>query len=89
MMTKIRVYCMNDFSEYWAGESMEACAAEAKEQTGVDYPEEGYGMELSDEEMNRFKIYDDDGTVRTMAEQLARDIAEGVQFPCCIASDGD
>lgn len=39
----IKVFCMNDFSEWWAGETLEACAAAAKEATGEDYPQEGWG----------------------------------------------
>ncbi len=82
----IKVFEMNDFTEWWAGESFEACCAEAKEQTGEDYPQEGYGIELDDTAMQSMKYVDDDGTKRSFAEELARQIAAGEKFPCLFAA---
>ena len=97
-MSTINVYKMND-CEWWAGESLEACAEEAKSQTGLDgpgtlederqYPAEGYGQALNDEAMTRLMFVDFDGpeqVQRTFAEQLAKEIADGTRFPCLFAS---
>lgn len=86
MTAKIKVFEMNDFTEWWAGESLEACCAEAKKETGVDYPQEGYGIELTDEAMQSMKFCEEDGTTRTFAEQLAKEIADGTKFPCLFAA---
>ena len=77
----IKVFQLDDI-EWWAGESLEACVAEGRRQCGDDcYSDEGYQGEVSPEAMQRLKFLDDDGTMRTFAEELARRIAAGATFP--------
>lgn len=72
----IRVYRMDDL-EWWAGESLAACVAEGRRQCGAEcYPDDPIEQyELSDEQMQRLKFVDEDGSTRTFAEELARRVA--------------
>lgn len=85
---RIRVYRMDDM-EWWVGESLVDCVAEGRRQCGdecyPDDPDEQY--ELSDEQMQRLTFMDDDGSKRTFAEQLAREVAEGGAFPRPFAAE--
>ena len=89
----IRVYRMDD-NEWWAGESLVACVEEGRRQCGPDcYPDNsGYQYELSDEAMQQMVFIDEsDGAEppvkRTFAEELARRIAAGEQFPQPFAAE--
>ena len=89
----IRVYRLDD-NEWWAGESLAACVAEGRRQCGDEcYPDDpGEQYELSDEAMQRLVFIDEsDGRVspvkRTFAEELARRIADGEQFPHPFAAE--
>lgn len=86
-MTNIRIYALDD-TDWWAGESLQACIAEARAQCGAgsycDAEEEGY--ELTDEQMQRFVFHDDDDEARSFAAQLERELAEGGTFPRLFAS---
>lgn len=79
---RIRVYRMDDI-EWWAGESLAACVAEGRRMCGDEcYPDEpGEQYELDDAAMQRLKFVDEDGTERTFADELARRIAAGEEFP--------
>lgn len=85
---RIRVYRMDDM-EWWAGESLAACVAEGRRQCGDEcYPDdEGEQYELSDEQMQRLKFMDEDGSKRTFAEELARRIEAGENFPQQFAAE--
>lgn len=82
-----------DDCDWWAGETLTDCIAEARRQCGADsYPDaEKDGYALGDEEMQRLIYVDDsDGAQapvrRTFAEHLAREVAEGGEFPRLFAS---
>lgn len=90
---RIRVYRMDD-NEWWAGESLEACVAEGRRQCGdecyPDDPDEQH--ELTEQEMQQLVFIDEsDGAEppvqRTFAEELARRIAAGEQFPQPFAAE--
>lgn len=92
MVSPIRIYMLDD-TDWWAGESLQACIDEARAQCGAgsycDAEEEG--QEVSDEDMQRLIYVDEsDGAEapvqRTFAEQLARELAEGGPFPRLFAS---
>lgn len=77
-----------DDHEWWAGESLDACVAEGKHQCGPDcYGDSSDQWEVSDEAMQSLKFIDEDGSVRPFAEELARLIASGAEFPCAFAAD--
>lgn len=77
----IKVFQMDDI-EWWAGESLEACIAEGRRTCGEDcYTECSEQGEVSEEGMQRLKFTDDDGTVRTFAEELKRRVDAGEKFP--------
>ena len=88
----MRVYRMDDM-EWWVGESLAACVAEGRRQCGGDcYPDDGDQYELTDEQLQRLVFIDEsDGAEppvkRTFAEQLAREIAEGGEFPRAFAAE--
>ena len=88
----IKVFQLDD-CDWWAGETLADCIAEARRQCGADsYPDaEQEGRELAPEAMQRLIYVDDsDGAQtpvrRTFAEQLAREVAEGGEFPRLFAS---
>jgi hypothetical protein len=84
---QIRIYRMDDM-EWWAGESLAACVAEARRQCGEEcFPDSTQQHELSDEAMQRLKFIDEDGNDRTFAEELARRIAAGETFPQQFAAE--
>jgi hypothetical protein len=77
----IKVFALDDI-EWWAGESLAACVRAGKDACGEDcYDEPDDYAELDDAAMQRLKFHDDDGTVRTFAEELARRVAAGETFP--------
>jgi len=81
----IKVFCMNDLKEWWAGESLEECAAAAKAETGEDYPQDGFGNELNAEAMSKMQ-YVTGNSSRTFEEELQLMIASGYKFPCLFAA---
>lgn len=82
----IKVFALDDI-EWWAGESLKSCLEEARRQAGADcYPESSDQHEVSDEAMQVLIFEDEDGTRRTFAEQLLREIASGASFPCIFAA---
>lgn len=83
----IRIFRLDDY-DWWAGESLQACIAEARRQCGAgSYCEaETEGREVSAEDMQRLTYVDEDDQRRTFAEQLEREIADGTHFPCLFAS---
>lgn len=84
---RIRVYRMDDM-EWWAGESLAACVDEGRSQCGPDcYDDPSEQYELSDEQMQRHKFIDEDGSQRTFAEELARRVAAGETFPQPFAAE--
>lgn len=84
---RIRVYRMDDM-EWWAGESLAACVAEGRAQCGDDcYSDDNEQYELSDEQMQRMKFIDEDGSTRSFADELARRIAAGETFPQPFAAE--
>lgn len=97
-MSTIKVFAMNE-GEWWAGESLQACCAEARRQTGCDregtppderqYPSEGFGHVLSADDMARLVVVDTEGPQplrRSFAEQFAMDVDAGAPFPCLFAA---
>lgn len=92
MPNPIRIYRLDD-TDWWAGESLQACIAEARSQCGAgSYCDaEDEGQEVSDAEMQQLIYVDEsDGAQppveRTFAEQLAREVADGGGFPRLFAS---
>lgn len=84
--TKIKVFQMDDI-EWWAGESQEACVAEGKRQCGPDcYDEPDEYRELTEADMQHLQFVDEDGSKRSFAEELARMVATGSEFPCPFAA---
>ena len=86
----IGIFELNDFTEFWAGESLEACVLAAMEQSGLPREavfHEGFGQRLSQAEMEHLRFVDENGSVRSFAEQLAREITTGRSFPCLFAAD--
>lgn len=90
---RIRVYRMDDM-EWWAGESLADCIVEGRRQCGAEcYPDaEEEGYELDDEQMQRLVFIDEsDGAEppvkRTFAEELARRVAAGEEFPQPFAAE--
>lgn len=87
----ISVFKLDD-CDWWAGESLEACIAAARQECGADTYEdaETEGRELSAEAMQRLVYVDESDpgppVERTFAEQLAREVAEGGAFPRLFAS---
>lgn len=78
---QIKVFALDDI-EYWAGESLADCIVAGKAECGLDaYDEPDDQHEVSEEAMHRLKFQDDDGTVRTFAEELALRVAAGETFP--------
>lgn len=87
---QLRIYALDD-TDWWVGESLQACIEEARRECGAgSYCEaEAEGREVSEEAMQRLKFVDEGGpeTVeRTFAEQLALEVAEGGKFPRLFAS---
>ena len=79
-----------EIGEWWAGESLEACVLAAMEHNGLpraDVLQPGYGQRLSQAELESLRFRDEDGTVRSFAEQLALEMASGSAFPCLFAAD--
>lgn len=92
MPNPIRIYRLDD-TDWWAGESLQACIDEARSQCGAgSYCDaEDEGQEVSDAEMQQLIYVDEsDGAQppieRTFAEQLAREVADGGGFPRLFAS---
>lgn len=87
-MSNIRVFRMDDM-EWWAGESLAACVAEGRRLAGDDcYPDEpSEQYELSDEAMQRLTFVDEDGSTRSFADELARRVAAGEEFPQPFAAE--
>lgn len=87
MPNPIRIFKLDDY-DWWAGESLAACIAEARKQCGAgsycDAEEEG--REVSAEDMQRLQFGDDGENLRSFAEQLEHEIADGTHFPCLFAS---
>jgi hypothetical protein len=82
----IKVFALDDV-EWWAGESLEACLAVARAQAGGEcYREEDEQSEVGPEAMQRLQFIDEDGTKRSFAEQLQREIVAGTAFPCMFAA---
>jgi hypothetical protein len=75
--------CKLDDIEYWAGESLAACIAEARRVCGADCYEdaEECGYELTDVQMREMYFRDEDGSTRTFAEELQLRIEDGGVFP--------
>lgn len=92
-MGTIKVFRMDD-NEWWAGESLADCIAEGRRQCGADcYPDDpSEQYELDDQDMQRLVFIDEsDGAEppvkRTFAEELARRVAAGEQFPQPFAAE--
>lgn len=81
---RIKVFNIDEV-EWWAGESLESCLAEARKQTGEAYDDVDEHYEMTDEAMQRLK-FDDGGVTRTFAEELALAIQRGTKFPCHFAA---
>lgn len=83
----IKIFALDD-CDWWAGESLDACLAEARKECGegsyCDAEQDGY--ELSAADMQNLNFREEDGTRRTFADQLALEIAKGTTFPCFFAS---
>lgn len=87
-VSTIKVFALDD-TEWWVGESLEACLAEARRQYGDEcYTDaERCQHEVSEAEMQRLIFVDDDGAGRTFAEELARRVAAGETFPQLFAAE--
>lgn len=74
---KTKVFKLDDY-DWWAGESLVACIAEARAQCGAGSycDSEEDGREVSTEELQTLKYIDEDDAERTFAEQLAIEVAE-------------
>jgi len=83
----MKVFSMNDY-DWMAGETLESCKADYLKNYGGDEHDEDFAdtYELTPEDMQHYKIADEDGTVRTFQEQLDKMIAEGDDFPQFFAS---
>ena len=83
----IKVFALDDI-EWWAGESLEACLAAARDQCGDEcYREAWCQHEVSEAGMHRLIFLDEDGSKRTFAEELQRRVDAGEQFPCLFAAE--
>jgi hypothetical protein len=85
----VSVIRLNDH-EWWAGESLEACVAEAGSSWGfsgeelAEMVEDAY--EIPDADLDRLHLTaDDHGTQQTFREALNRMIADQVRFPAFFA----
>ena len=96
--TQVLIVAVND-CELWIGESVEACVAAAAKEYGHDDSNDPSDMEqykdayaLNDEQLDRLRYVDADeneqptGETRTFREQLAREVAEGGEFPRLFAA---
>lgn len=82
----IKVFALDDI-EWWAGESLEACLAAARDQCGDEcYREESDQHEVSADSMKRLTFIDEDGSKRTFADELQRRVDAGEQFPQAFAA---
>lgn len=82
----IRVFKLDD-CEWWAGESLVSCLIAAREQAGVEcYDDPDEQCEVLQETLEHIKFVDEDGSVRTMAEELRLQIEAGTTFPCILAA---
>jgi hypothetical protein len=86
----MKVFQLDD-CDWWVGETLAACIAEAREVCGdgsyCDAEDEG--CEVTAEQMQTLKFVDDDldpPQTFTFAQQLHREIAEGGKFPRFFAS---
>ena len=86
----MKVFKLDD-CDWWVGQSLAACIAEARAHCGAgsycDAAQEGRGV--TDEQLERLKFVDeeeDKPQARTFAEQLAREISDGGKFPRFFAS---
>lgn len=90
-MSAIKVFQL-DGCDCWAGESLEACIAEARRQCGADAYEdaEEIGYELPERDMNTRLVYmgeDRKSEPVTFAQALAKFIATpGERFPLFFCS---
>lgn len=85
----MRVFQLND-CEWWVGESAQACLDAALQEYGretFDEVMEGHNPhEIEIPALHKLQFNDDDGSKRSFAEQLQREIAEGGKFPRLFAS---
>lgn len=84
----IKVFALDD-CDWWAGESLEACIAAARQQCGAEAYEdaETEGCLVGADAMQQLKFTPDEGgSWRTFAEQLAIEVADGGEFPRLFAS---
>ncbi len=83
----IKVFRLDDY-EWWAGESLAACIAEARAQAGEDCYDgaEEDGYELTAEQMREYKFHDEDGTACSFACRLQELIDECTEFPVLFAA---
>lgn len=84
---QIKVYALND-CDWWAASSLEEAIADWKAETGLTDDELDDPHELTDAEMDRYKLIDEDNSEKkeTFREALNREIAEGANFPCFFAT---
>ena len=75
MPNPIRIFKLDAY-DWWAGESLAACIAEARRQIPGAYPE----AETEGRECTAWLASD------AIAERLEREIADGTHFPCLFAS---
>lgn len=89
MSEKIKIFKLND-CDWWAGSDLESVKADYLKTTGETELDDTFDepYELSDALMERLKFRrdDDNHTEVTFKEELARQIAEGQEFPCFFAS---
>lgn len=84
----IKVFQLDDY-DWWAGESLEACIAAARQECGADTYEDAEtdARELTAKEMQELKFTEDEGsTWCSFAEELERSIGAGDRFPRLLAS---
>lgn len=75
----MRVFKTDD-CEWWVGETMEACQAAASYAHGYDEEDLENAEELTEEDLDEGRFYDD-GVVRSFREELALQLKAGGKFP--------
>jgi hypothetical protein len=85
-MATIKVYKLDDY-DWWAGESLAACIAEARKQCGAgSYSDaEDEGREITEEGMQILMVDRDDGEKPVTFAQHLADL-DGETFPLLFAS---
>jgi hypothetical protein len=90
-MSNIKVFKLNE-CDWWAGEDLISVTSAYMKETDGEVDDFEL-KELTEEDMNKFKLVDDDGetvgsgtVLGTFREVLDRMIASGQTFPCFFAS---